>query len=157
MMSTLRIFAVSLALVLILNTLAPADGKFIIVFLPDGTPIKAELAVDAAERARGVMFRDRMDEDQGMLFVFDREELSSFWMLNVKFPIDILWLDKDRRVVNIEAGVPPCPKEPCPSYPTSKPALYVLELKNGAAAAHKIKLYDRLEFILPRDAGCGIT
>jgi len=155
-MSALRMIFLSLALVCVLSLQTPADGKFVIVFLPDGTPIKAELALDAAARARGVMFRDRMDEDQGMLFVFEREELNSFWMLNVKFPIDILWLDANRRVVHIEQAVPPCPKEPCPSYPTPKPALYVLELKSGVSAAHKIKLYDRMEFVLPREAQPGV-
>jgi len=146
-----RILLIGTALLSTLSSLAPNGAKFIKVFLPDGTPITAELALDAASRARGVMFRDRMDEDQGMLFVFEREELSSFWMLNVRFPIDILWVDKDKRIVHIESDVPPCPKEPCPSYPTSKPALYVLELKSGVAVAHKIKLYERLEFVLPRD------
>ncbi len=132
---------------------AGAEGaKYIKLFLPDGTPITAELAVTAAQRAQGLMFRDRIDADQGMLFIFDREELNSFWMLNMKFAIDILWLDRNRRVVHIEASVPPCPKEPCPSYPTPSPAMYVLELQNGAAAAHKIKLGERMDFILPPPA-----
>lgn len=129
---------------------APVGPKFIKVFLPDGTPITAELAVTPAERAQGLMFRDRLDADQGMLFVFDREGLDSFWMLNMRFAIDILWLDKDKRVVHIEAAVPPCPREPCPSYPTPCPALYVIELQSGCSAAHKIKLGDRLDFFLPR-------
>lgn len=145
--------------VLILGLLLPAaalsspgaDGpKYIKLFLPDGTPITAELAVTPAERAQGLMFRDRIDADQGMLFIFDREELNSFWMMNMKFPIDILWLDQNKRVVHIEASVPPCAKEPCPSYPTPSPALYVLELQSGAAAGHKIKLGERMEFILPK-------
>ncbi len=139
-----------LALAGFIRVSAPAGEKFIKVFLSDGTPITAELAVTPAERERGLMFRDRLDADQGMLFIFEREEINSFWMLNMKFPIDILWLDKDKRVVHSEAAVPPCPKEPCPSYPTPHPALYVLELQSGCAAAHAIKLGDRLDFFLPR-------
>jgi uncharacterized membrane protein (UPF0127 family) len=130
---------------------APAGDRFVKVFLPDGTAITAELAATPAERELGLMFRDRLDQDQGMLFVFDREELNSFWMLNMKFPIDIIWLNAEKRIVHIEAQVPPCPREPCPSYPTPAPALYVLELQSGAAAEHDLKLYERLEFVLPRD------
>lgn len=127
-----------------------AGQTFIKLFLPDGTPITIELAVTSLERERGLMFRDRFEPDQGMLFVFETEDRSSFWMFNVKFPIDILWLDARKRVVHIEAEVPPCPREPCPSYPTPTPALYVLELKSGQAAAHKVKVGDRLDFILPK-------
>lgn len=137
-------------LTLLLAMALSAGEKYIKVFLPDGTPITAELALTGPERQRGLMFRDRIDEDQGMLFVFEAEEVNSFWMLNMKFPIDILWLDSNKRVVHIEAGVPPCPREPCPSYPTPAPALYVLELKSGVAAAHKVALRDRIDFILPR-------
>jgi uncharacterized membrane protein (UPF0127 family) len=148
-----QVSAVALALLLSAAGLSPAaaeGAKYIKLFLPDGTPITAELAVTPAQRAQGLMFRDRIDADQGMLFVFDEEEINSFWMLNMKFPIDILWLDRNRRVVHIEASVPPCPKEPCPSYPTPSPAMYVLELQSGAAAAHKIKLGERMEFVLPK-------
>ncbi len=139
-----------LALVLAFSAAARCSDKFLKIFLPDGKAVTAELAVTPEERARGLMFRDRLDADQGMLFIFDQEELNSFWMLNMKFPIDIIWLDKDKRVVHIEASVPPCPREPCPSYPTRLPALYVLELQSGAAAAHGIKLSERLDFILPK-------
>jgi len=137
-------------LTLLLAMALSAGEKYIKVFLPDGTPITAELALTGSERQRGLMFRDRLDEDQGMLFIFESEEMNSFWMLNMKFPIDILWLDSNKRVVHIEAGVPPCPREPCPSYPTPSPALYVLELKSGIAMAHKVALRDRIDFILAR-------
>ncbi len=138
------------ALFVALGLAAGAGETYLKLFLPDGTPITIELAVTPIERELGLMFRDRIEPDQGLLFVFETEDRSSFWMFNVKFPIDILWLDARKRVVHIEAGVPPCPREPCPSYPTPTPALYVLELKSGQAAAHKIKVGDRLEFILPK-------
>jgi len=138
------------ALLMALGLAAGAGETFIKLFLSDGTPITIELAVTPIERELGLMFRDRIEPDQGMLFVFEIEDRSAFWMFNVKFSIDILWLDAHKRVVHIEAGVPPCPREPCPSYPTPTPALYVLELKSGQAAAHKIKVGDRLEFILPK-------
>jgi len=121
------------------------------VFFPDGSSVTAELAVTDMERQLGLMYRPGINADQGMLFVFVEEDLHPFWMKNMRFAIDILWLDKDRRVVHIASRVPPCLKDPCPSYPSSLPAVYVLELKSGEAEARGLKLSDRLEFVLPKE------
>lgn len=123
--------------------------RFLKVFLPDGAAITAELAVTDAERARGLMFREGINPDQGMLFVFAEEGVHSFWMKNTKIALDMLWLDRDRRVIHIEEDVPPCLEDPCPSYGPGRPALFVLELKAGSARAHGLKPADRIEFILP--------
>lgn len=124
--------------------------KFIPVFLPDGQKIIAELAVTPWERQQGLMFREELTAEQGMLFVFEEDGLYSFWMKNMKFPLDILWLDKNKRIVHIEENVPPCTTEPCPSYTPSLPARYVLELKAGSVQSHSLKLFQKIEFILPR-------
>jgi len=105
--------------------------------------------VTAEERQEGLMFREKMNWDQGMLFVFEREGIYSFWMKNVKFPIDILWLDKTKKIVHMDTEVPPCRREPCPTYSPLNPALFVLELKAGSVNKHQLKLYDKIEFILP--------
>ena len=125
--------------------------KFVRVFFPDGSEVIAELAVTEAERQRGLMFREELKEDQGMLFIFEREGIYAFWMKNMRFPIDILWLDKEKMVVHIESEVPPCPRDPCPSYAPSQAAQYVLELRSGWVKRHGLRLYERLDFILPRD------
>jgi uncharacterized membrane protein (UPF0127 family) len=85
-----------------------------------------------------------------MLFLFEEEGIQSFWMKNMRFSIDILWLDRQRRIVHIEPDVPPCTADPCPSYTPRAAAMYVLELKNGSVKRHNLKLYDRLDFILPK-------
>jgi uncharacterized membrane protein (UPF0127 family) len=124
--------------------------EFIKVFLPNGVSITAELAVSDEERQQGLMYREKIDSDQGMLFVFEQEDKYSFWMKNMKFSIDMIWLDRDKRIVHIERKVPPCKSDPCPSYSPLIPALYVLELKAGSADENHLKLYDKLEFILPQ-------
>jgi uncharacterized membrane protein (UPF0127 family) len=124
------------------------QDKFIKIYLPDGTSITAELARTDAERQRGLMFRDRLLTDQGMLFVFETEYPYSFWMKNTLIPLDILWLDKDRKIVHIAKNVPPCREDPCPSYPPDRPGLYVLELAAGSADRLGLKLFDRLVFKL---------
>lgn len=125
--------------------------RFVKVFMPDGRGVTAELAVSEEERARGLMFRETLRSDQGMLFVFEKEGLHSFWMKNTRISLDILWLDNSKKVVHIEAGVPPCWADPCPSYGPRTPARYVLELMAGGAASFGIKLNDRLQFILPQE------
>lgn len=126
-----------------------ARDRYIKVFFANGKTVTAELAVTDDERARGLMFREKILPDQGMLFVFESEDTHSFWMKNTLVYLDMLWLDSQRRVIHIEANVPPCKEDPCPSYGPGVPARYVLELKGGAAAANGIKLQDQLQFVLP--------
>jgi len=97
-----------------------------------------------AERARGLMFRQGLDAGKGMFFVFDKEDVYPFWMKNTLFPIDIIWLDKDKRVVHVASDVPPCRTTPCPVYTPSAKALYVLETPAGDAARYGIKPGDIL-------------
>jgi len=125
------------------------EKKYVQVFFPDDFSVTAELAVTDEERQLGLMFRTEIYPDQGMLFIFEEEGYHSFWMKNMNFPLDILWLDKDKRIIHLESQVPPCQKTPCPSYAPLLPTLYVLELKAGSIEKKGLKLYDRLDFILP--------
>ncbi len=124
--------------------------RFIKVYFPDGFAVTAELAVTDEERQQGLMFRQQIREDQAMLFIFEEEGVHSFWMKNMRFPIDIIWLDKDKRIIHIEPEVPACLQDPCPSYSPGKPASYVLEVRSGCAEKHGLRVSDRLDFVLPR-------
>lgn len=129
---------------------AEAEQKrFVRVFFPNGFSITAELAVTDEQRQFGLMFREKINSDQGMLFIFKEKDSLSFWMKNMNFSLDILWLDREKRIVHIESNVPPCKESPCPSYSPQVPASYVLELKSGSVKKNQLKLYDKLEFILP--------
>jgi hypothetical protein len=137
-------------------TFAPVLGcaqkqgdRFLKVFFPNGTAVAAEIAAPEDVRARGLMFRDALPIDQGMLFVFEEEGVHAFWMKNTRIPLDMLWLDPGRRIVHIAKMVPPCVADPCPSYGPGLPALFVLELAGGQADARGLKVGDRLEFVLP--------
>ena len=100
-----------------------------------------ELADDDAERARGLMFRDAMADDSGMLFIHDTQEPQAYWMKNTRIALDILYFDNDRKLVAQQRDVPPCSLgDACPSYPSNAPARYVLELNAGQA--EKLKLQD---------------
>lgn len=93
-----------------------------------------EVADDDTERTRGLMFRESMNENHGMLFVFEGEQPLAFWMKNTRITLDILYFDRQARLVSIQARVPPCVTAFCPSYPSDGPAQYVLELNGGRSA-----------------------
>jgi uncharacterized membrane protein (UPF0127 family) len=116
---------------------------------PDGTELVVELAVTSPQRSRGLMFRDVLPVGQGMLLVFPDSGFRSIWMKNVRFPLDLLWLDSSGCVIHIEPRVPPCPEEPCPDYHSLRKASSVLELNAGAVESLGIRLGDRLELIPP--------
>jgi len=100
-----------------------------------GKRYQVELALDDASRARGLMFREHMPEDYGMLFIHDRLEPQAYWMKNTKIALDILYFDAERKLVSQQRDVPPCTAgDACPSYPSYRPARYVLELNAGQAA-----------------------
>ena len=114
----------------------PSDGP--IAVLPDGSAVHIEVATDDDTRAQGLMFRDRIPEGTGMLFVFAQSGDYPFWMKNTLVPLDMIWIDDQKRVVHVEASVPPCKADPCPSYPPHAVAKYVLELGRGQAAKHRV-------------------
>lgn len=112
-----------------------------------GKRFNVEIADDTAERERGLMFRDEMDADRGMLFIHDSEAPLAYWMKNTKIPLDILYFDHQRKLVSAQLRVPPCSKgDQCPPYPSEGVALYVLELNAGTADAIGAKDGDELIF-----------
>jgi uncharacterized protein len=116
--------------------------------LPSGASFSLEVAADEASRARGYMYREEIGAREGMLFLFERSDYHPFWMRNVKFPLDILWLDRSLRVVHIAPDVPPCPAEgDCPSVVPSRPARYVLEFRAGTARAEGLRTGDRITLL----------
>lgn len=119
------------------------------VTLPDGSIVKAEILIKPEDLARGMMFRDSLDADRGMLFAHDKPGRYGYWMYQVRIPLDIVWIDAGRRVVEISANTPPCPSakaSECPSFGGTEEALFVLELKAGTAAQRKIARGTQIDF-----------
>jgi uncharacterized protein len=134
----------AIALLVLGGGCASANGHWVEL---GGARYAVEVAADDAARARGLMFRDAMPENAGMLFIHDREEPLAYWMKNTRIALDILYFDAQRRLVSQQRDVPPCSAgDACPSYPSRAPALYVLELNAGQAA--KLQLQDGTELRL---------
>lgn len=92
-----------------------------------------EVAQTPEERQKGLMFREELDRDKGMLFVFSQEQQASFWMKNTLIPLDIIWFDGNKEVVFISKNSQPCSTDECSSIDPGVKAKYVLELNAGIA------------------------
>jgi uncharacterized protein len=112
------------------------------VIFADGFRVELEVARTEAARARGLMFRGRLDEGEGMLFIFDMPRRYAFWMKNVRIELDMIWLDARRRVVWIVERAQPCTSDPCPMYEPQADASYVIEMAGGFVTRHGVALGD---------------
>lgn len=104
--------------------------------------IDVEFAKNEMERSLGLMYRSSMDEHQGMWFIFPEEAPRSFYMRNTEISLDIIYLDKDKKVVSIAKNARPYDET---SLPSEKPAMYVLEINGGLADKWGIDKGDRVE------------
>jgi uncharacterized protein len=95
-----------------------------------------EIAHEGNERAQGLMWRKKMDEKQAMLFVFEQEEMQSFWMRNTYIMLDLIFVNENFEVVTVLKNVPVLNDTPRPS---DKPAKYVIEVNAGVADKYKIE------------------
>jgi len=111
----------------------------------ENTCLKVEIASSLQERRLGLMFRESLAQDRGMLFVLDPQEGSSFWMKNMRFPLDIIWISKDKVITEIMQNVPQC-VESCPDLMPQQKACFVLEVNAGFVKKHRIKTGDKVGF-----------
>lgn len=112
----------------------------------NGQCFVAEVAKTKAQRALGLMFRESLDRNKAMLFVFEKKGVYSFWMKNCQIPLDIIWLDEDYKVVAIIPNNQPCGEQGCFSINPGVLAQYVLEINAGLAS--KIGLFEDSYFTL---------
>lgn len=109
------------------------------------TTFPVDLALTPAERTQGLSGRASLKKDTGLFFVFESSDKYGFWMKDMNFSIDILWIDESMKIVHIEPSVSPStyPK----SFVSPVPARFVLELPAGTAKTHKIQMGDSINFL----------
>lgn len=113
--------------------------------VPD-TCFSLEVVRTPEDRARGLMFRERLDLDKGMLFVFDEPGEYSFWMKDTHIPLDMIWINSNNVIVEVEHDVPPCKTVTCPSYGGNLESSMVIELNAGMAERYNISEGERIIF-----------
>ena len=104
------------------------------------TTFQVEVVISPAAIVQGLSGRPSLQEGAGMLFVFPTVSRQSMWMIEMKFPLDIVWLDENLTVVHITYNTPPCPNaQNCPSYSSVRRVKYAIEMTAGAAEAYGFK------------------
>lgn len=136
----------------------PSDTKLETVNFPKGTikvdsvVLQVQIADTDPARTRGLMFQNELPYDKGMIFVFDDEQIRSMWMLNMQFPLDLIWFDHEGNVVHIEKNAEPCKSAletmTCTfQNAENKKAQYVLEVTAGFVDKFNITEKSKLQII----------
>ena len=113
--------------------------------------LKVELAKTMREKQKGLMFRENLKVGEGMLFVYKKPLIPTFWMKNTLIPLDMIFIGKDLSIKYIEQKAPPCISEDdeCPHYSPPVAIQYILEVPGGYSKLFGIKAGDILEIVTP--------
>lgn len=143
------VVAVFISLFFFSNTaLASKAGssKAGLIRFENGKSVGVEIASSEEDKSVGLMYRERLEENTGMLFVFGYEEKYAFWMKNMNFALDMIWVDSSFRIVDITRNAEPCREERCGTYSPSGRAKYVIEVNSGFSESNGIKIGQRVYF-----------
>lgn len=116
------------------------DFNHKITFVDQQRTVYVAIADDESERERGLMFRQELAEDQGMLFIYPDQARRGVWMKNTLLALDVLFLSGDGKIVAMLKDLQPCNQEPCRIYDSKTPARYMLELSAGFIDKHTLKV-----------------
>ncbi|CAM6001438.1 unnamed protein product [Sphagnum balticum] len=116
----------------------------------DGRSIPVEVVSTKAAIDKGLSQRAYLEASAGMLFLFDHTARFRFWMRKMLFPLDIVWIGEDMKIVDITKNVPPLPDDAeALFYSPEVPAMYVLEVNANFCDTQGIHLGDTVEFVTP--------
>jgi uncharacterized membrane protein (UPF0127 family) len=125
----------------------PSAETPVVVLRPPGRPevrVRVEVARTPAERSRGLMFREQLEADAGMLFIYEEEGNLTFWMKNTLIPLDMIFISKELRVAGIVANAEPQTET---LRSVDRPSQFVLEVNGGFAAENGISAGTEVEFL----------
>ncbi|KKS06959.1 MAG: hypothetical protein UU59_C0016G0016 [candidate division WWE3 bacterium GW2011_GWE1_41_27] len=109
------------------DVLRTPGAKYYTVEFENGVILYTEVAETKDELRNGLMFREKLPKNTGMLFIFGMPYTYSFWMKNTLIPLDIIWINDKMEIVDVTKEVPPCVTEECTAYSPKYPAKYVIE------------------------------
>jgi len=121
-----------------------AEGNRFVQLEIKGKKIQVEVARTEEEKSRGLMFRDKLAPEEGMLFIYEREEFLSFWMKNTPLPLSIAFIDPRGRIVDIQDMEPFNLR----THTSSRPASYALEMNKGWFKKNGIRVGDVVQMPL---------
>lgn len=112
----------------------------------NGHVVAVEVADTPEEREQGLMFRDSLEQDRGMLFIFDESQEAHFWMKNTEIPLDIIFVNDEDIVSELYSDAQPCLTPFCPAYSSHGKVKYVVEVNAGYAAKNGIQIGSEVSF-----------
>ena len=143
----LAVFALA---TLLLAACSNAESRLVLHTAKGDFTFTVEIADDNAERAKGLMFRDHLAADAGMLFDYGEEQFTSFWMQNTLIPLDMIFIGADGTVKNIHVNAKPMDTT---SIPSGVPVRFVLEIPGGRSKQIGLAVGDRMDH--PRVGSAG--
>ena len=130
-------------LVVVALACAPSGPVATVTTARGPVAITLEVAADDATRTKGLMYRERLADGHGMLFVFDKEQEHSFWMKNTLIPLDMIFIGADGRIVGVHPNATPLSLTP---ISVGRPSKWVLEVAGGYAGRAGITPGDRVAY-----------
>jgi uncharacterized protein len=111
------------------------------ITMPNGKPVRVEVMIKPVDLQRGMMFRDSLPEGRGMLFWHRQTSAYTYWMYQVKIPLDLIFMDSGHRVLGVSANTPPCRTRAsdCPQYGGYPGTKFVLEIGGGEARKYGVE------------------
>ena len=128
------------------TTMRKPEQPMVTLFPPQGpsVAVRVEVARTPTQRERGLMYRERLDEDAGMVFVFDEDDDHTFWMKNTAIPLDMIFITRDLVVAGVVENAEPFSLT---TRSCGRPSRYVLEVNGGFARKHGIVPGTRVRFV----------
>jgi len=142
---TIAFFLFTIITFLLISFLFMKDKETSIVCIKNNC-FEVEIVKSISDKKKGLSFRDNLEQNAGMLFVYEKEGLYSFWMKDMNFPLDIIWINKDKKVVYMKESTQPCTADNCTSLKPKEKAIYILEVNSGLINKYNIKIGDNLVF-----------
>lgn len=126
------------------------DRKNLSILNSDGEiyRLSVKIAKSRSTQAKGLMFRKSMPQNEGMLFVYDKNVNHKFWMKNCLIDLDMIFISKKWEIVDIVHSAQACHEDPCPTYGSNVPYRYVLETNGGFAENNSINPGDLIQWQL---------
>jgi uncharacterized membrane protein (UPF0127 family) len=128
----------------------PSQGDTVVFRTSSGDiEVSVEIADTPEKRGEGLMYRESLPENSGMLFIFEDEAIRTFWMKNTHLPLDMIFINSEMDIVHIEKDAQPCESDPCRTYSSQLPAKYVVEVNAGFSERKGLDIGDFVEFSHP--------
>jgi uncharacterized membrane protein (UPF0127 family) len=145
---TLVLLAILLMSVSLFLT-SPKEADTIVVTFPSGATLETEVADTPEKLLFGLAFREALPPNTGMLYIFETTGTHRVNTKQYKVPVDMIWLDESRHIVQLNENVPPCPSQTCPTYgPGAEPVRYVIQTPAGFVRRENLQTNAELKFAL---------